>query len=83
MNSEHVKRRRGVVACAAALAVALTANAANAQQKVYNWGSSSLGSTGHVIITTLAATVDKYTDLKNSAKSTAGGSQNMALMAEN
>jgi TRAP transporter TAXI family solute receptor len=83
MKSKYVQRRRGAVAAAAALAVVFTATAASAQQKVYNWGSSSLGSTGHVIITTLAATVDKYTDLKNSAKSTAGGSQNMALMAEN
>ncbi|MEE8505281.1 MAG: hypothetical protein V3S40_03565, partial [Kiloniellales bacterium] len=50
--------------------------------KIYQWGSASLGSTGYVIITALAAAVNKFTKLRNSSLSTAGGAENMALIGE-
>ena len=50
--------------------------------RILQWGSSSLGSTGYVIITVLAAAVSRFTDLRNSALSTAGGAENMALLGE-
>lgn len=53
-----------------------------AQNKILQWGSASLGSTGYVIITVLAATVNKFSKLRNSALSTAGGAENMALIGE-
>jgi len=53
-----------------------------AQNKILQWGSASLGSTGYVIITVLAATVNKFSKLRNSALSTAGGAENMALLGE-
>ena len=46
------------------------------------WGSSSLGSTGYVIIEALASTVNKNTKLRNSSMSTSGGAENMALIGE-
>ncbi|MDA0991088.1 MAG: TAXI family TRAP transporter solute-binding subunit [Verrucomicrobia bacterium] len=55
-----------------------------AAQKIYQWGSASLGSTGYVIITALAAAVNKFSEpkLRNSSLSTAGGAENMALIGE-
>lgn len=53
-----------------------------AQDKIYQWGSASLGSTGYQIITVLSAAVAKHTDLRSSALSTAGGAENMALIGE-
>ncbi|MFN4088675.1 MAG: TAXI family TRAP transporter solute-binding subunit [Alphaproteobacteria bacterium] len=50
--------------------------------KPLTWGSSSLGSTGYVILTTLASFVNKSTDLRNSAISTQGGTENIVLMGK-
>ncbi|WP_026988490.1 TAXI family TRAP transporter solute-binding subunit [Fodinicurvata fenggangensis] len=49
---------------------------------VLHWGSSSLGSTGYVIIEALASTVNDKTNLRNSSMSTSGGAENMALIGE-
>lgn len=46
------------------------------------WGSSSIGSTGYVIIEALANTVNKHSDIKNSALATAGGAENMVLIGD-
>ncbi len=53
-----------------------------AAPKIYQWGSAALGSTGYVIITALAAAVNKFSKLRNSSLSTAGGAENMALIGE-
>lgn len=66
----------------AALTMLGSAAPAFAQSKIYQWGSASLGSTGYQIITVLTAAVSKHTDLRNSALSTAGGTENMALIGE-
>lgn len=50
--------------------------------KIYQWGSSSLGSTGYQIITVLSAAASKYTDGRHASLSTAGGAENMALIGE-
>lgn len=92
-NDRDVKNisRRAVMRGAGGLALggaafasfgpARTAMAAN---KIYQWGSASLGSTGYVIITALAAAVNKFSDpkIRNSSLSTAGGAENMALIGE-
>ena len=55
---------------------------AHAAGKIYQWGSSSLGSTGYQIITILAAAASKFTDGRHASLSTAGGAENMALLGE-
>ncbi|MEZ5818597.1 MAG: TAXI family TRAP transporter solute-binding subunit [Hyphomicrobiaceae bacterium] len=53
-----------------------------AQDKIYKWGSSSLGSTGYQIIAVLAATASKHSKERHTSLATAGGSENMALLRE-
>ena len=85
-----VTRRRflegtgAVVLGGAALSTLGPAGSALAASKIWQWGSASLGSTGYVIITALAAAVNKFSDpkLRNSSLSTAGGAENMALLGE-
>ncbi len=73
----------GASAGAAALAP-LTGgiSAAHAAGKIYQWGSSSLGSTGYQIITVLAASASKFSKERHASLSTAGGAENMALLGE-
>ena len=47
-----------------------------AQQNL-QWGSSSIGSTGYVIMEGLANTVNRHTDLQNASMATSGGTENM------
>ncbi|MGE3627733.1 MAG: TAXI family TRAP transporter solute-binding subunit, partial [Hyphomicrobiales bacterium] len=56
--------------------------AAFAQQRPFAWGSASLGSSGYMRIEAFAATVNKYTKLRNSSMSTAGGGENLALIGQ-
>lgn len=46
------------------------------------WGASSVGSTGYVIMEGLANTVNRHTDLQNASMATSGGTENMQLFAE-
>ena len=50
--------------------------------KDYVWGSASLGSRGYVVIEALVSTANKTTSMKNSSVSTAGGMENLALLAQ-
>lgn len=59
-----------------------TGSSAFAQSSIYQWGSSSLGSTGYQIITVLAAAASRFTDGRHASLSTAGGAENMALIGE-
>jgi TRAP transporter TAXI family solute receptor len=52
-----------------------------AQQNL-QWGSSSLGSTGYVIMEGLASTVNRHSDLRNASMATSGGAENMQLFHE-
>jgi TRAP transporter TAXI family solute receptor len=60
----------------------LTRAPAFAQQKQYQWGSSSIGSTGYVIIEGFAAMANRHTDLRNASMATSGGTENMQLFHE-
>lgn len=51
-------------------------------QQSLQWGSSSVGSTGYVIMEGLANTVNRHTDLQNASMATSGGTENMQLFAE-
>nr|PZN77369.1 MAG: hypothetical protein DIU57_16600 [Pseudomonadota bacterium] len=51
-------------------------------QQTLQWGSSSVGSTGYVIMEGLANIVNRHTDLKNASMATSGGTENMQLFAE-
>lgn len=51
-------------------------------QQSLQWGSSSIGSTGYVIMEGLANTVNRHTDLQNASMATSGGAENMQLFAE-
>ncbi|MCB1546575.1 MAG: TAXI family TRAP transporter solute-binding subunit [Hyphomicrobiaceae bacterium] len=53
-----------------------------AQDKIYKWGSSSLGSTGYQIIAVLAQAATKNSKQRHTSLATAGGSENMALLRE-
>ena len=53
-----------------------------AQSTSLQWGSSSIGSTGYVIMEGLANTVNRHTDLQNASMATSGGAENMQLFAE-
>lgn len=57
-------------------------SSAQAAGKIYQWGSSSLGSTGYQIITVLAASASKFSKNRHASLSTAGGAENMALLGE-
>lgn len=79
-----LKRRSLLLSGATALAAAALGETAGPTPahaaRILQWGSASLGSTGYVIITTLAATVSKFTKLRCSSLSTSGGAENMALI---
>ena len=51
-------------------------------QEILQWGSSSLGSTGYVIIEALAWAANQWSDRRNSSMATAGGAENMALLQQ-
>ena len=70
----------GLAGVAASTAVFRTTSVL-AQQSL-QWGSSSVGSTGYVIMEGLANTVNRHTDLKNASMATSGGTENMQLFAE-
>jgi uncharacterized protein len=71
----------GSLGLAAAAGMLIPSTSVLAQQ-AKRWGSSSIGSTGYVIIEALASTVNKHTKLKNSSMATSGGAENMALIGE-
>lgn len=52
-----------------------------AQQNL-QWGSSSVGSTGYVIMEGLASIVNRHSDLQNASMATSGGAENMQLFKE-
>lgn len=84
VNSVEVSRR-GVMAGAAGLAAAASMMGVSSSvlaQQVNRWGSSSIGSTGYVIIEALASTVNKHSKTRNSSMATSGGAENMALIGE-
>lgn len=53
-----------------------------AQSTSLQWGSSSIGSTGYVIMEGLANTVNRHADFQNASMATSGGAENMQLFSE-
>lgn len=51
-----------------------------ARQRTLRWGSSSLGSTGYVIMEAFAHAVTEYAGIRSTSLATAGTSENMALI---
>ncbi|WP_349369082.1 TAXI family TRAP transporter solute-binding subunit [Salinarimonas sp.] len=51
-------------------------------QSNLQWGSSSVGSTGYVIMEGLASIVNRHSDLQNTSMATSGGAENMQLFKE-
>jgi TRAP transporter TAXI family solute receptor len=49
---------------------------------LYRWGSSSLGSSGYVIIEAFSQLVNRHTNIRNASLATAGTSENMFLIGE-
>lgn len=74
--------RRKFLTCASALGLtaAMAPLPAMAQQRRLRWGSSSLGSSGYVILEALANVSNKYTDIRSAVQATAGTTENFVLM---
>jgi uncharacterized protein len=75
--------RRAFIGASAAIGAGMAFGGeglAQAGEKSYQWGSSSLGSTGYVILTAMAQYVNKATGMKHAAISTAGGTENMVRL---
>jgi uncharacterized protein len=51
-------------------------------QSNLQWGSSSVGSTGYVIMEGLSSIVNRHSDLQNASMATSGGAENMQLFKE-
>lgn len=51
-----------------------------APAKRLQWGSATLGSTGYIIIEALTHVVNRNSDIRNSALSTSGTTENMVLL---
>lgn len=71
----------GLAGLAAGSTAAFPTTSVRAQQSL-QWGSSSIGSTGYVIMEGLANTVNRHSDLQNASMATSGGTENMQLFHE-
>jgi TRAP transporter TAXI family solute receptor len=80
----HDRTRRRFLRSALASAVGVAAGRAFAAplRNVYRWGSSSLGSSGYVIMEAFAQTANRHTAYRNSSLATAGTGENMYLIGE-
>ncbi len=74
--------RRAVVRGGAAvgLITAMAPTVAIAAGNRLRWGSSSIGSTGYVIMEAMVNVTNAHTDMKNSVQATAGSAENFALL---
>ncbi len=74
--------RRQLLAAGAAVPIAASGVSRAFAQAPVLFGSASLGSTGYVIIETISAIVNKYSDLRTSSMSTSGGAENLQLIGQ-
>ncbi len=74
--------RRSALGLGAAALATLRPLPVWAQSRNFQWGSSSLGSTGYVIMEGLANTVNRHTDMRHASMATSGGTENMQLFHE-
>lgn len=82
MNGPEMVNRRTVLQGAAALGfvTASIPGGSLAAGRKLRWGSSSLGSSGYVILEALSNVTNKHTELKGSVQATAGTTENFVLM---
>ncbi|MDA5399642.1 TAXI family TRAP transporter solute-binding subunit [Hoeflea prorocentri] len=73
-------RRMFLKGTAAAGIVAASGVPAFARDGALRWGSSSLGSSGYVILEAMANVTNKHTNLHNAVQATAGTTENFALL---
>ncbi|HZD54521.1 MAG TPA: TAXI family TRAP transporter solute-binding subunit [Woeseiaceae bacterium] len=74
-------RRAFIQSAAASAGSAVFATAFPApRERIYRWGSSSLGSSGYVIMEAFAQTVNRHTPYRSSSLATAGTAENMYLI---
>lgn len=80
----HDRSRRRFMQSALASAAGLAAGEVLAAplRNVYRWGSSSLGSSGYVIMEAFAQTANRYTSIRNASLATAGTAENLFLIGE-
>lgn len=80
----HDRSRRRFLGSALATAVGFAAGGAFAAplHNVYRWGSSSLGSSGYVIMEAFAQTANRHTSIRNASLATAGTAENLFLIGE-
>jgi len=80
----HLSRRDAMILGLGGLAAgsALLRPGAALAQTNLQWGSSSVGSTGYVIMEGLASIVNRHTNLSNTSMATSGGAENMQLFKE-
>lgn len=73
--------RRSVLKGMAATGLATTLAApAFASKGALRWGSSSLGSSGYIILEAMSNVANKHSGMRNSVQATAGTTENFALM---
>lgn len=78
----HDRSRRRFLRSLGAAALATTAARAAPAGNVYRWGSSSLGSSGYVIMEAFAQTANQHTAYRNASLATAGTAENLYLIGE-
>lgn len=79
--TKWMMNRRGFLNSAAAAGTAsLVGMPALAQSGRLRWGSSSLGSSGYVILEAMANVTNNHSDMRNSVQATAGTTENFALL---
>ena len=83
VRPDTIDRRKFLIrASALGLTAAMAPWPALAQERRLRWGSSSLGSSGYVILEALANVSNKYTDMRSAVQATAGTTENFVLMGQ-
>ena len=82
--NRHGKNRRSILQATLASTVGTLTNVTLSAplHDVYRWGSSSLGSSGYVIMEAFSQTANRHTPHRNSALATAGTAENMYLIGQ-
>lgn len=80
-GGERVRSRRAVLKSIAALAGTWPLGCAPQHRDVLRWGSSTLGSSGYVIMEAFAQAVNKRGRLRNASLATSGAAENLFLLA--
>lgn len=80
MTKFAIDRRRFLKGTAATGLMAFSGLPALAKEDALRWGSSSLGSSGYVILEAMANVTNKHSGMRNAVQATAGTTENFALL---